>query len=191
MFMQIRNLALLSANLWWLLCKLSSRLIWLIIVWLIHCQRTAKNVQQFPQSQGDNFSWFFFLNKQFKKNNFTITKGLRKLFMSGRSWCIRVHQPLSRYHWWCLQGPIFVGSGGVLFDFGCVPNRILLLFTRSVYCSCPHKVHTVACSMHTIGTYYSVMIVRLELWLWCVYIHRSCSAKTWSTSWARMLSKTF
>ncbi len=47
---------------------------------------------------------------------------------------------------------------------------ILLLFTCSMHCSCPHKVHTVACSIHRIWTYYSIMLVRLDLWLWCSYI---------------------
>lgn len=27
-------------------------------------------------------------------------------------------------------------------SLGCAPNSILLLFTRSRYCGCPHKVHT-------------------------------------------------
>ncbi len=62
-----------------------------------------------------------------------------------------------------------------------VPTHVLLLFTCSTYCSCPHKVHTVACSMHTTGTYYS----------WCSYIRCSLSAKIWSTSWARLYSETF
>lgn len=34
------------------------------------------------------------------------------------------------------------------------------LFTFSTYCSFPYKVQSVACSMHTIGTYYFVMTMR-------------------------------
>lgn len=41
-------------------------------------------------------------------------------------------------------------------------GHILLLFTYSGYSGCPHKVHTVTCSVHTMGTYYSVIIERLE-----------------------------
>ncbi len=50
-------------------------------------------------------------------------------------------------------------------------NRILLLpFTCSMYCSFPKKVHTVACSMQTIGIYYSIRIVHIKLRLWCFFI---------------------
>ncbi len=72
---------------------------------------------------------------------------------------------------------------------GCVPNHILLLFTCSTYCSCPHKVHNVACIVLTIGTYYSVVIVRLELWL--LYPSQPLCENLRVPSWARILSKPF
>lgn len=43
-------------------------------------------------------------------------------------------------------------------------------FTFSTYCSCPYKVHTVACSIHTIGTYYFFITLCVEIWPSCSYL---------------------
>ena len=32
----------------------------------------------------------------------------------------------------------------------CIPNCVLLLFTFSMYCSCPYKVGTIACNIHVV-----------------------------------------
>ncbi len=48
------------------------------------------------------------------------------------------------------------------WNIGCVVNHILMLFTSSKYYNSLHKVLTVAYSMHTIGRYYSAVIVCLN-----------------------------
>ncbi len=97
----------------------------------------------------------------------------------------------------CIWPILFVGAMGSLCTatgdqlsqghcqevctYGCAPDCILLFFTCSAYCSCPHKVHTVACSMHITWTYCTVMTVRLELRLRCPSICWSPGIKFWST----------
>ena len=48
----------------------------------------------------------------------------------------------------------------------------LFLYTCSTYCSCPYKVRSVACSMHT-GTYF-VITLHLELWPFHSHIALKC-----------------
>ena len=51
------------------------------------------------------------------------------------------------------------------------------VFILSACYSCPNKVNTVICSMHTSGTYYFIMTVCLEVWPSCSYIRLSLSTK--------------
>lgn len=64
-------------------------------------------------------------------------------------------------HWWCLIENNSLTLAALRMAY--------FYFTYSTYCSCPCIVHTVACIMRTIGTYYFVMKLRLELWPSCLY----------------------
>ncbi len=73
--------------------------------------------------------------------------------------CVQLPEVWSSPNWSCQ-----------VWESGCVSNSIFLLFTCSMCCSCPHKVHTVRCSMHTIWAYYSVMSAPWTLTLMLLYL---------------------
>lgn len=97
--------------------------------------------------------------------------------------CVVFYQIMWRFYFSCIEGWVQKWNMRrcqcpTILSYFCIFASWIFLKTKknipawqsfpfpvSTYCSCPHKVRTVTCSMQTIWTYCSVIIMRLKLGL--------------------------